>query len=199
MTTIHCFRWLAIASLFVFTLSACPIAVITSWKYGGESYETKEEAIAAQEKWWQNAIAKTTPVTDPLSGTLKFCWLSQNKMLSGAPYRGRAAHQLVLRTYTVEMVYREWKYVYQLIKKRRIFENSEYYETEGEECQRDSGDAAVLYYQVISSKRGGWYFSSAAVKKEPVKMTNTPYRYANYMSFLDRVEELAKIGAEKKR
>lgn len=174
----------------IFAFCACLTLVsCATYKWQDQSFTSRQEAIAAVERSYNEILPKIQPLPKPVARYGRFVSLTDTLRLE----RGTVGSNMEGRSFIAETSKIGSRNLYAALVRRNIFEKLEYFEGDGSD-QQVKGDEAVIYYYMPDSKTGGYYFISPALKKTPVQFDRgNPDLAGRTQYLLDSVEALASI------
>lgn len=176
-------------TLITFIFISALLSGCVTYSYNNVKYNNRQEAESAQKTELDMIAGGIVPRPEPIAPFATVVIPTKSIIQDRALKPGGLAES---RDYVASGLYRSYKQMAELIKKRNIFANVEIIESADPVHVEPSKGEVVLYIYMPSSSAMGWYYISQTTKRTPLHFdSGNPDKVARVKYFLDRVEELS--------
>ena len=159
-----------------------------TYRYDTQTFHSKEEALAYQERVLSAGIKGLKPATSKVGGILKIYYPNQD-MLRAKAITGNSAG--ASGDYVLAVLVAESKKIKEAFEQRNAFDSVDLIYSQGEHHKAEPS-AHVLYFYLESPQINGWYYIGTVVPKSPVAFDRgTPDKAEKFRLFTESVESLA--------
>ena len=178
--------------LFVSALLPCLLGCVHTYRYDGQAYPSREEAIRAVRSSNTSMLTRITPAANRIGGTLNFYVPEKSAIQErGVILTGKPPANLI--DYVVEVASINHQALYDALVRRGAFDRVKLQYSQGEHIPTQNGEYMVYLYQP-NARAAAWFFSSDLVKREQVNFdTSKSDRAEKIQYWLDSIEALAKV------
>lgn len=168
MSTIN-FRLLALTLPMM--LAGC-----MQYTYGGKSYTSKDEALAASNVDQEQLIASVKPRSKPLAKSGKCMMMSKSGMMD----RGFFSSD----SFRTDVLYSDYQNTCKRLQRRNIFEKFEIVESDGDHVKPSAGESVIYLYSPDKAHLG-WYYVSTKIPLTPLNFDRANLDKTKRVKFFD--------------
>lgn len=146
-------------TVLIVALSQLSLTGCMQYSYGGKSYSSREEAIAANNLNQEKLLSSVTPRSKPIAKKGKCMMLSKAGMID----RGLFGND----SFKADVFYADYQNTCKRLQKRNIFTEFEIAESDGDHVKPTQGESTIYFYTPDKS-HAGWYYVSTKIPLTPL-------------------------------